>query len=95
MDPEFCARCSTSLRPGIDIFYLVTIEAVADPTPPVMSAVDITRDTRKEMAALLGELAELSEQEAMDQVYRRLTLRLCGPCYRGWIEDPAGGEALR
>jgi len=26
----------------------------------------------------------------MDQVYRRLVLYLCGPCYREWIEKPTG-----
>ena len=33
---------------------------------------------------------EISEREMADQVYRRLTLHLCGKCYRKWIEDPAG-----
>ena len=31
----------------------------------------------------------MTEQELMDQVYRRLTIHLCGDCYRVWIEDPA------
>jgi hypothetical protein len=35
-------------------------------------------------------MAGVSEQEALDQVYRRLVLYLCGPCYRVWIEDPTG-----
>jgi hypothetical protein len=26
----------------------------------------------------------------MDQVYRRLVLYLCAPCYRVWIENPTG-----
>ena len=26
----------------------------------------------------------------VDEVYRRLTLYLCGPCFRRWIENPAG-----
>ena len=29
-----------------------------------------------------------SEQELMDQVYRRLVMLLCRPCYESWIEDP-------
>jgi hypothetical protein len=32
----------------------------------------------------------LSAQEAMDQVYRRLTIHLCATCFRSWIESPAG-----
>jgi hypothetical protein len=30
----------------------------------------------------------MSERELMDQVFRRLTIHLCGTCYRQWIEDP-------
>ena len=32
----------------------------------------------------------LSEQEMMDQVYRKLTISLCTACYARWIENPAG-----
>ena len=35
-------------------------------------------------------MRDLSEQELIDQVYRRLTIHLCEPCYRQWIENPAG-----
>jgi hypothetical protein len=36
----------------------------------------------------------VSGQEAMDQVYRRVTVYLCGPCYRRWIENPVAGPDL-
>jgi hypothetical protein len=32
----------------------------------------------------------VTAQEALDQVYRRLVIHLCGPCYRNWIENPTG-----
>jgi hypothetical protein len=32
----------------------------------------------------------MSEREAMDQVFRRLTVFLCNRCYQDWIENPAG-----
>ena len=89
-DSALCARCAVELRPGIDIFYQVTIEAIADPTPPVVTAADLTKDLRHEIKRLAESMKDLSEQEAMDQVYRRLTLFLCGPCYCRWIENPAG-----
>ena len=88
--PLFCDRCSTKLEPGGGDFYVVKIEAFADPTPPSFSAGDLARDTRAEIERLLAQMQELSEQEAMDQVYRRLVLYLCGPCYRQWIEAPTG-----
>ena len=88
--PIFCERCRVELRPGEGSFYVVRIEAFADPTPPQFTEEDLQRDTRTEIDRLLAQLGDLSEQEAMDQVYRRMTIYLCGPCYRQWIEKPAG-----
>jgi hypothetical protein len=88
--PVFCARCAAELRPGRGDFYRVHIEAVADPTPPEITAADLARDHRREIERLLAELEDVSAQEAMDQVHRRLTIFLCRPCYRRWIENPAG-----
>lgn len=86
--PLLCARCGVELTPGSGDFYLVRIEALADPTAPSFSEDDLQRDPRAEIDRLLREIKDLSAQEAMDQVYRRLVLYLCGPCYRLWIEDP-------
>lgn len=88
--PLLCAHCAAELEPGTGTFYRVTIEAVADPTPPTLAAEDLATDIRKRIEALLRQMQDLSAQEAMDQVYRRLTLYLCGPCYREWIENPTG-----
>jgi hypothetical protein len=88
--PLFCARCAAELEPGSGTFYCVTIEAVADPTPPVVTGEEETGDLRGRIERLLAQMEGLSAQEALDQVYRRLTLHLCGPCYRTWIENPAG-----
>lgn len=86
----FCARCAAELQPGAGDFYRIHIEAVADPTPPTFSAEDVASGSRAEMDRLLAQLEGLSEREALEQVYRRLTLYLCGPCYRNWIENPVG-----
>jgi hypothetical protein len=88
--PPACQRCGAELRPGSGDFYRVTIEAVADPTPPTFSAEDLAGDIRQRIERLLAQMEGLSEQEALDQVYRRLAFCLCGPCYRRWIEDPTG-----
>jgi hypothetical protein len=86
----FCARCARELQPGAGNFYRVTIEAVADPTPPAITAEDLTADLRNRIEQLIRQMESLSAQQAMDQVYRRLTQYLCGPCYRTWIENPTG-----
>ena len=88
--PPVCRRCGEILQPGAGNFYHVTIEAIADPTPPTFSAEDLASDIRQRIVQLLAQLEGVSEQEALDQVYRRQTLFLCGPCCRRWIENPTG-----
>jgi len=88
--PLFCHRCGTELHPGIGNFYVVKIEAFADPSPPDLSPEDFFKDTKAEINRLIDELGNMSDREAMDQVYRKLTMYLCTSCYRDWIENPAG-----
>jgi hypothetical protein len=86
--PLFCDRCAAELHPGRGEFYVVRIEAVADPTPPVFTAEDLAQDVRREIERLIERLRDMTEQEAKDQVYRRVVLHLCSPCYSRWIENP-------
>jgi hypothetical protein len=88
--PLFCARCSAELTPGEGSFYVVRIEAFADPTPPTIRREDLAGDHKQTFASLLEEMRDLSERELLDQVHRRLVLHLCGRCYPRWIENPAG-----
>ena len=85
-----CARCRAKLTPGKGNFYVVRIEAFADPTPPRFSEEDMNVDPRAEIKRLIEQMCESSERELLDQVYRRLVVYLCGPCCRQWIEDPVG-----
>jgi hypothetical protein len=89
--PLFCARCSQELHLGKGDSYRISIEAMADPTPPDIGMEELEGDLRQRIEQLIRQMGDLSEREAMDQVYRRLVIHLCGPCYRIWIEDPAGG----
>ncbi|MGA2258890.1 MAG: hypothetical protein ABSG53_29835 [Thermoguttaceae bacterium] len=90
--PLLCARCGTELTPGTGNFYVVRIEALADPSPPRLSEEDLEHDHRAEIERLIKGMRDLSERELVDQVYRRLILYLCGPCYRQWIEDPVSAD---
>jgi hypothetical protein len=87
--PVLCHRCGVELTPGAGNFYVVCIEAFADPSPPIISAEDLEKDWRKEMQRLIRKLRDKSERELMDQVHRRLVIHLCGRCYPEWIEHPA------
>ena len=83
-----CHRCGTPLTPGRGDFYVVRIEARADPTPPEITEDELAADPRAELQRTIDQLRHQSEREMMDQVHRRLTLHLCAPCYRHWIENP-------
>ncbi len=88
----FCHSCGSQLETGKGNFYVVRIEAFADPTGPDLADVDLgdEADINAEFNRLLDQMRNMSERELMDQVYRRLTMHLCGSCYRRWIENPAG-----
>ncbi len=88
--PLICARCATPVTPGQGDAYLVRIEALADPTPPSFTEEDLHRDAHREVARLIEQMRHLSEQELIDQVYRRMIFWLCGPCFRCWIKAPVG-----
>ncbi len=88
--PLFCGRCSQELIPGRGNFYVVKIEAVADPSPPILDEEDLRGDPLQTINRLIEDSQDLSQQELLDQVYRRVTIHLCVRCYGDWIEDPAG-----
>ncbi len=86
----FCHCCGEILTPGQGDFYVVRIEAFADPTPPRIELSESPEDIAQEIDSLIQKMQNMSEQELMDQVYRRMTIHLCRGCYRPWIENPAG-----
>lgn len=88
--PLFCDRCLTELVPGKGNFYVVRIEAVADPSPPILDEECLDKDVRREIDQLIENSRDLSQQELLDQVYRRVTVFLCLQCYNEWIENPVG-----
>lgn len=87
--PLLCTRCLMTLVPGRGEFYVVTIDAVADPTPPIIDEEQLRRDHRRNWRELLAALQDTSPREAMDQVHRRVVIHLCNACYQVWIENPA------
>jgi len=87
----FCHRCGAELTPGEGNFYVVRIEAFADPTPPKISQEDLEDiDINAEIEKIIEQARGMSQAELMDQVYRKMTIYLCARCYADWIENPAG-----
>lgn len=88
--PPVCHRCGAQLTPGEGSFYVVRIEAFADPTPPPVDTATPLGEIGREIDDLVRRMEGLSEQELMDQVYRKLVVLLCVPCFHQWIEKPVG-----
>jgi hypothetical protein len=89
-DALFCARCAAALRPGAGDFFQITIEAVADPHPPILDDDSDQKQLRRAIERTLEALGDMTSQEALDQVYRRMVIHLCKSCYPPWIENPTG-----
>jgi hypothetical protein len=89
-EPLLCKRCERELRAGRGDFYIVSIVAVADPSPLVLTKADLARGADDEIQRLIAHTRGLSSQDAEDQVHTRLFCYLCRACYRHWIQDPTG-----
>ncbi len=85
----FCHRCGRLVHSGRGEYFLVRIEAIADPAPPADGSETLAPE-EPTYADLLAELENFTERELMDQVHRRLALTLCNACFRRWIENPVG-----
>jgi hypothetical protein len=66
--PLFCDRCTKPLAPGRGDFYVVRIEAVADPSPPLITEEDLERDVSNEIEELIARMRLMTPQEANEQV---------------------------
>ena len=70
------------------LFFVVNIEAYPLPETPELDSRELKGDLKAYIEQLMAEMRGLSEQELLDQVYRRLSIFLCPSCYHDWIETP-------
>lgn len=89
-EPVICRRCAAELMPGRTPFYVIHVHAYADPSPPIITEEDLSKDHQAEMRRLIAEAEQYSEQELLDTVHRRTQFYLCARCYARWIENPTG-----
>jgi len=87
-----CRRCKRALHPGRGDLYVLSILAVADPSPPIFTEEDLAGDVGAEILRLTAQLNRVDAAQAQDQVYRRVVFHLCSACYRRWIDDPMGSH---
>jgi hypothetical protein len=88
MDRLTCDGCGAPLLVESDVRYEVKIEVKAAYDPLEITEDDLAKDHRAEMARIIAQLQHLSEQEAMDQIYRAFRFDLCTPCQRKYLKAP-------
>jgi hypothetical protein len=88
MDQLHCKRCSKEVHPGRGDYYLVRIDAVADPEPPIITQEDLDQDLGAEIERLIRGMKGLTEEQLERQVYRQKVIYLCVRCFNRWIENP-------
>ena len=66
-----CKRCSKEVHPGRGDYYLVRIDAVADPQPPVITQEDLDQDVGVEIERLICLMKGLSEQQLERRSFAR------------------------
>jgi hypothetical protein len=86
--------CGGELLTGSEVRYEVRIEVKAAYDPLEISAEDMEKDYRAEIANVLRQLEGLSVTEAQNQVYRAFDFDLCPACQRRYIDSLLSGVLL-
>jgi hypothetical protein len=88
MDHSTCDSCGRQLLVESEVRYEVAIEVKAAYDPLEISADDLSRYYRAEIARVLRQLEGLSSEEAENGVYRVFAFDLCPACQRRYIKEP-------
>ena len=76
--------------------YVVKMEAFAAHDPAELTEEDTDADQVEEMARLLDEQEELGEEGPQPlPAKKKLQFDLCPGCYRKFLADPLGREAVK
>ena len=68
--------------------YTVNIDVRAAYNEIEVTLLDLVRNHRKEIIALLEKLEERDPVEVEEQIYKQIHLDLCPSCQKAYIKDP-------
>jgi len=88
MDRLTCDVCGNGLLLDGEVRYEVKIEVVSAYDPMEVTDEDLARDHEAEMKALVEKMKDMTQEQAMDPVYRAFRFDLCGRCQREYLRDP-------
>jgi hypothetical protein len=89
MDRLTCDRCGNGLLLDAPVRYEVRIEVKSAYDPLEITSEDLA-DASKKLREAVEAVRGLTEQEAMDEVYREFRFDLCRTCQKQFIQAPLG-----
>ena len=89
MDRLTCDRCGNGLLLDAPVRYEVRIEVKSAYDPMELTDDDLADASRK-LKEAVDAVKHLSEQEAMDEVYKEFRFDLCRTCQKEFIKAPLG-----
>ncbi|MBI5366317.1 MAG: hypothetical protein HZA54_04710 [Planctomycetes bacterium] len=95
MDHLTCDLCGAPLLLDAPVRYQVSIQVASAYDPLELTAEDLARDHRAEIAAILRRLEETDPAAAQAEVYATFAFDLCRRCQLQYIQDPLRRAVLR
>jgi hypothetical protein len=89
MDRLTCDRCGNGLLLDAPVRYEVRIEVKSAYDPMEITDEDLA-NAGAEMKKAVEALKNVSEQDAMDEVYKEFRFDLCRTCQKQFIKAPLG-----
>lgn len=89
MDRLTCDRCGNGLLLDAPVRYEVRIEVKSAYDPMEITSEDLAQAS-KNLRDAVEAVKHLSEQEAMDEVYKEFRFDLCRTCQKQFIRAPLG-----
>lgn len=88
MNGVTCDLCGKTLLLDEDVRYVAKIEVYAAYDPLELTAEDLARDRRPDLAELVRSMQDLDPAEAEDSVYKRFDFDLCPACQKQYLKRP-------
>ena len=82
-----CDGCGKEMHKGT-LRYTVDIDIRAAYDEIEISLLDLARDHRSELRALIERLRHREPSEIEEQVYKKLALDLCPACQKAFLQNP-------
>lgn len=89
MDRLTCDRCGNGLLLDAPVRYEVRIEVKSAYDPLELTAEDLA-NAAANLKEAVEQVRHLSEEEAMDEVYKEFRFDLCRGCQKAFLKAPLG-----